>query len=79
MTPTGYFMRDYEFIRIHSSTHHAFALHADVVLLGFAGRAVDHGDFVPVEKSLATRHAIQFALVRTAGVRDPTAGETKIA
>lgn len=59
------------------TTHHTFALDANVILFGFTWSAVDHGDFVSVEKSLATRHAIQFALIGTSGVRNPTAENKK--
>lgn len=58
-----------------SLTHHAFASDTDVVLLDLAWRPVDHHLFVPVEETLAARHAIQFALVRPAGVRNPTAND----
>lgn len=58
-----------------SLTHHAFPSDTDVVLLGLAWRPVDHHLPVLVEETLAARHAIQIALVRPAGVRDPTAND----
>lgn len=61
-----------------SLTHHTFPFDADVVFLGLARRSVDHRELVPVEETLAPWHAIQFALVRAACVRDPTAGRKKI-
>lgn len=58
-----------------AETHHTFASDANVVLLGFAWRPIDHHLPVPVEETLAARHAIQFALVRPTGVWDPTAND----
>lgn len=56
-------------------THHAFAFDTDVVLLHLAWRPVYHHQFVSVEETLASWHAIQFALVRPARVRNPTAND----
>lgn len=62
---------------IRYTTHHTSALDANIVLFRFAWSAVDHGDFVPVEKSLASWHAIQFALIGTSGVWNPTMKKKK--
>jgi hypothetical protein len=70
----------YKFIIVNvSATHHAFAFDANIILFSFARSAVDHRDSVPVEESLAAWHAIQFAFIRTSGVRNPTAKVNHIA
>lgn len=60
-----------------SLTHHTFPFDANIVLLGLAWRSVDHRELVSIEETLATGHAIQFALVRPARVRDPTIEEKR--